>query len=330
MSRSGPLREVLAILDVGHGNCAVLFSGKDVGVFDTGTGSGLLEFLDQQNVTRIKTVVLSHADQDHIGGLVGLLAANTVEIERVLLNTDSLQGSAIWDDLLYELDARHRAGRICFVPRLTAGDKEIFGAVTALVAGPSLYLSARGPGSTDRSGRRIASNSISAVIRLVSDTGPIAVLPGDLDLVGLEDLVRTGCALDAPILVFPHHGGGTGTADVRRYVDELVEHVRPRIVAFSIARSRAGTPDPSVVSCLRQAASEARIICTQLSQHCAQSTPTFPPNHLSSAFALGRSDGACCGGTILVSLRDARGITPGADDHMAFIRKGAESPLCMK
>lgn len=55
-SRAERLRETLAVLDVGHGNSAVLFSGDDVAVFDTGTGSGLLEFLRQQGVDHVKTV----------------------------------------------------------------------------------------------------------------------------------------------------------------------------------------------------------------------------------------------------------------------------------
>ena len=324
------LRETLAVLDVGHGTSVVLLSGNDIAVFDTGTGSGLLEFLEQECVTRIRTVFLSHADKDHVGGLVGLLASNSVEVERVILNTDSLKDSAIWDDLLYELDTRQRAGKIIFETKMTAGDHETLGAITASVAAPSSYLSAKGPGSTDRSGRRISSNSISAVIRLRSGTGPIALLTGDLDAVGLEDLLRSDGACDAPILVFPHHGGGTGGAEVQGYVSRLIARVRPRIVVFSIGRSRRGTPDPAVVSHLRRAAPGARIICTQLSQHCAKSLPTVAPSHLSPAFALGRSDGACCGGTILISLRDADRIAPRSDDHLAFIKAAAESPMCLR
>ena len=323
------LCETMAVLDVGHGTSVVLFSGNDIAVFDTGTGSGLLEFLEQQGVDRIRTVVLSHADKDHVGGLVGLLAANTVAVERVILNTDSLKDSAIWDDLVYELDARHGAGQVIFDTKVTAGDRQTVGAMTAFVAAPSPYLSAKGPGSTDRSGRRISSNSISAVIRLCNAEGPVALLTGDLDVIGLEDLLRTGGACEAPILVFPHHGGGTGAADVQGYVSRLIESVRPRVVVFSIGRSRGGTPDPAVVSHLRRAAPDARIICTQLSQHCAKSLPAFAPSHLSPAFALGRSDGTCCGGTILISLRDADRITPGSDDHVAFIKVAAESPMCI-
>ena len=326
--RAERLRETLAVLDVGHGNSAVLFSGDDVAVFDAGTGSGLLEFLRQQCVDHVKTVFLSHADQDHIGGLVGLLAAETVTVERVVLNTDSSKESATWDDLLYELDARRRAGRTVLDTSITAGDSESFGAVTATAAAPSPYLSAKGPGGRDRSGRKITSNSISAVIRLATDAGPIALLTGDLDLVGLEDLERADGDVTAPILVFPHHGGGTGSADVPGYVTRLIERVHPRVVVFSIGRRREGTPDPEIVRHLRQVAPEARVMCTQLSRFCAKSIPTFTATHLSPTFARGRSDRVCCGGTILVSLHDATEITPESDGHLAFIRNVAESPLC--
>lgn len=233
------------------------------------------------------------------------------------------------DDLVYELDARRRVGTIAFETGFCEGDIETLGNVTATAVAPSSYLAARGPGSKDRSGRKITSNSISAVIRIAADAGPIAVLTGDLDAVGLEELARTGGAIDAPILVFPHHGGGTGTTDVEGFVNRLVERARPRVVIFSIGRGRMGTPDPAVVRHLRQAAPQAHIICTQLSQHCAKSLPTAAPGHLSSAFALGRRDHACCGGTILVSLRDAGGITPEPAGHLAFIERAAESPLCV-
>ena len=325
---TGRLRETLAVLDVGHGSSAVLFSGDEVAVFDTGPGSGLLRFLKEQKVNRIKTVFVSHADVDHIGGLVGLLAANTVAVERVVFNTDSSQRSAAWDDLTYELDARHRAGTTKFDTTIRTGDSEVFGMVTATAAGPSTYLAARGPGSTDRSGRKITSNSISVVIRLAVGASPIALLTGDLDMVGLDNLLSVGGAIDAPVLVFPHHGGGVGSSNVAGFVTNLVNSACPDVVLFSIGRGRKGTPDPQVVRYLRQAAPAARIVCTQLSQHCAKARPTFTPTHLSPAFARGRMDRACCGGTILISLHHPSQITPASAGHQEFIDRAAESPLC--
>ena len=297
-------------------------------VFDTGLGSGLLEFLREHNVNHVNTVVLSHADRDHIGGLVGLLAAKTVTVDRVVVNTDSVQESAVWKKLRYDLDARHRAGTITFDTTIRAGDSEIFGTVTATAAAPSTYFAASGAGSEDLSGRKISSNSISAVIRLSGAMGPIVVLAGDLDVVGFDELVRAGGKIEAPVLVFPHHGGGTGASDVRGYVTQLIQRVQPRVVVFSIGRASAGTPDPEIVRCLREAAPDVRIVCTQLSQHCAKSLPTFRPSHLSPVFALGRIDGACCGGTVLIPLHDPSRITPESAAHLAFIGQAAETPLC--
>lgn len=330
MENNNELNEVLSIIDVGHGNSSVLFSGGDVAIFDTGPGSSLLEFLKEQQVTRIKTVYLSHADKDHIGGLIGIFSSKIVQVDRVLLNSDSLKKSAIWDDLLYELDRAHNAGELCFEPTMTSGDKENIGSITASVVGPSRYLAAKGPGSTDRADRRISSNSISAVIRLCIESEPIVTLPGDVDQVGLEDLMRAGVSADAPILIFPHHGGQQGTGDISEYVRKIVDVVRPQTVIFSIGRERKGNPNPSLMAALRQFVPHVRIICTQLSKHCAQSSPDVSPSHLSGVFARGRSDKACCGGTIIISLNNPGKIIPERDDHLAFIENAVEIPLCIE
>ena len=52
-------------------------------------------------------------------------------------------------------------------------------------------------------------------------------------------------------------------------------------------------------------------------------------SHLSSAFALGREDYHCCGGTIVVPL-DAHDIKPRREDHITFIRSDVETPLCLR
>lgn len=64
----------LSILDVGHGNCAVLLSDELVCVFDAGSRSILNEYLEANGVREIEALLISHADADHIAGAIGLLA----------------------------------------------------------------------------------------------------------------------------------------------------------------------------------------------------------------------------------------------------------------
>ena len=220
----------LAILDVGHGNCAVLIDTNGVVVIDTGPGSSLLEYLTERSVKIVDVILISHADQDHIGGLVQLLASKVFCIKRVLLNTDSEKDTAVWDDLLYELNRANNANELQFEISLTHNRSGEFdqGAVNIEILGPSKYLAGKGPGSKDKKGRKITTNSISAVIRLSKDKNPIALLPGDLDEVGLTDLIGSGVNLNAPLVVFPHHGGRAGSTNMAEFARKLCTQVSPK------------------------------------------------------------------------------------------------------
>src|SRR5438034_932161 len=104
----------LAILDVGHGNCAVLVDSKGVAVIDAGPGSALLEYLAEQKIGHIEVVLISHADEDHIGGLIALLDAMTVTVARVCLNPDASKGTKTWDSLLAVLNQADIRGKLDF------------------------------------------------------------------------------------------------------------------------------------------------------------------------------------------------------------------------
>ena len=323
----------LCFLDVGHGNSTVIVDGsQNVAVIDVGRQSALSQFLTQQQITRIKSVYISHADEDHIGALIGLLGSSEITIDRVFVNSDAQKTSKVWDDLLYELNAAHRIGKLVFVPNLTAGQAEqLSDRVSLKVLGPSPYLAARGPGSTDRRGQRIRSNSISAVIAISIDDRRLALLPADLDAVGLRDLLDNKAELDAPILVYPHHGGLPGSMGPSGFARTLLPMVRPDQIIFSIGRGRYRLPNPRTVRSIRTVCPDTRIICTQLSEHCSQALPARPAaTHLTPAFAQGRLDGACCGGTIVVPLGRFAVLQPDLPAHMNFIRMHVQTPLCLQ
>ena len=331
MGRVGARRK-LAILDVGHGNCAVLQDSNGAVVIDAGLGNALEIYLRQEGIRRIEVILISHADQDHLGGLISLLASRAVEIGRVRLNTDSSQGSKIWDDLLYELNQLDREGQVDFQPYLTRDERGAYdqGAIEIRVLAPSKYVAGKGPGSKDRRGRRIRTNTLSAVIRLSERGTPLALFPGDLDELGLENLDCSTEDLRAPLLVFPHHGGRVGTSRSDDFVQALCGKVRPKMVVFSIGRGRYGSALPEVVSAVRKYVKDVWIACTQLSEHCASELPKAHPKHLNREFAQGREGGKCCVGTLVIDLDRREGLLPIYEDHQEFIGLAAPSALCRR
>ena len=322
----------LAILDVGHGNCAVLQDSNGVVVIDAGPGNALELFLREQQIRRVDVVLISHADQDHLGGLISLLSSQVVEIGRVRLNTDSQKGSKIWDDLIYELSQLDEVKQLDFEPHLTRDESGAYdqGSIEIKVLGPSKYVAGKGSGSRDRQGRRIRTNTLSAVIRLSKPGKPIALFPGDLDAVGLENLDCSPDDLRAPLLVFPHHGGRAGVRVLDDFVRQLCERVNPQGVIFSIGRGRYGSALPEVVAAVLKYVVGVRIVCTQMSEHCASELPKALPTHLNSEFARGREGSKCCAGTLVIDLDEERGILPIYSDHQEFISVAAPSALCRR
>lgn len=254
----------LYILDVKHGNSSVLVDGLGLVVIDAGPGSDLLHFLHKNNYNRIDVLLLSHADQDHIGGALSLLSSKEIEIKNVYLNTDSIKGSAIWDDLLYTLWDHQKRHKVYFEPSITPhlNGKLDCGKVVVEVLGPSPYLAAKGPGSTDRKGRKLTSNSISAVIRLTYLDRAIAILPSDIDEVGLDNLLE-GCSnIKANIAVFPHHGGNPGVGDVSVFTANFCKQVQPSYIIFSIGRNQDGFPSLQVIQTIESVLISVRILST--------------------------------------------------------------------
>lgn len=159
---------VLHVLDVGHGNSAVLVDGQSVTVFDAGPRTTLLEFLVSEQITSIDTVLISHADKDHIEGLISLLESGIVNIGRVRLNSDLIKKTDLWHSLAYLLEQKDTNGELDFDVSLTTKQTNLFNTanVEIEVLAPSLGMAATGPGSKRKGKRILTSNSISAVFRL--------------------------------------------------------------------------------------------------------------------------------------------------------------------
>jgi len=326
------LKPSLSIIDVGHGNCAVLEDGAQVVIIDAGPGSSVIEYLKREQITTIDIVLLSHSDSDHIAGLVALIGSGEFQIRCVRLNSDALKGSQLWEDLVYTLDKCHNAGTTDFDVSLTSrlGNLMNRGSVGVEVLGPSLYLAGIGPGGVTRAGRRLTSNSLSAVIRISYDKQPIILFPGDLDSTGLEDLLEHQLKCESSILVFPHHGGRAGSGSMTSFVERICKAVNPKTIVFSIGRGVHGTPQPEVIETIRKVLPGVHILCTQLSEHCAPKVPSAIGTHVSKKYARGHEHKRCCAGTIVITFGDSISLLPQPDEHHEFIKINAPTSLCQK
>ena len=257
----------LYILDVRHGNSAVLIDDSGTIVIDAGPGSDLLDFLQENNVNKIDILLLSHADQDHIGGAMSLLSSKEIEIKNVYLNTDSVKGSAIWNDLAYTLSDHHKRNKLHFEPSITPhlNGKLDRGGITIEVLGPSGYLATKGPGSTDRKGRKLTSNSICAVFRLLYKNNPVVIFPSDIDDIGLDNLLGDCGDMKSWLAVFPHHGGNPGGGDVTIFTTKFCEAVKPNVIVFSIGHNQADFPNIDVIKAIENALASVQMYTTSSS-----------------------------------------------------------------
>lgn len=310
----------LLILDVGHGSCAVLLDTAGVTVIDCAPGVTLKETLDQINVTDISTVLISHADEDHLGGLIALLQDPEITVRNVYINPDAVKRTEIWHDVRIALAEARKTKETQVHPQLNTnltGSLDS-GDVRVEVLAPNPEFALSGVGGEDLERRRITSNSMSGVIRLSYKEKSLALITGDLDGVGLLNLLDGGDDIKADILVFPHHGGRPGGAEPAQFASDLCGRVEPKLVVFSMARSRTGFPRRDVVESIKASAPEAHIACTQLAQECASDTPNAL-RHLIDYPARGREKNSCCAGTIRVEIGEQESCDDFINDHRAFV-----------
>lgn len=87
---AAPQRDEVVMLDVGQGDAILLRSGGSAVLVDTGTEDAMLrQAMARNGAYRLDAVVITHADDDHMGSLSAL--ASVVEIDRVLVSAPTLE-----------------------------------------------------------------------------------------------------------------------------------------------------------------------------------------------------------------------------------------------
>ena len=181
-----PAEVWLTLLDVGQGLAVVVRTHKHTLVFDTGprfnqqfdTGKAVvLPYLYSQGIGHINRLVISHGDNDHIGGARSILS----EIPA--------------DDIITSVKDRIPGSFLC-----QAGQHWQWDLVNFQVIHPDFD-----PPESD--------NNSSCVLRISSVYGSI-LLPGDIEAQAEQRLLESSTiVLESDVMVAPHHGSKTSSTD---------------------------------------------------------------------------------------------------------------------
>ncbi|MGR9087457.1 MAG: DNA internalization-related competence protein ComEC/Rec2 [Gammaproteobacteria bacterium] len=235
----------LILLDVGQGLAAAVQTGNHWLVYDTGARfsedndmgqSVLLPFLKSEGAVKISRLIISHGDNDHIGGSRSVL--NGIATESLMTSVPE--------------QLRNYAPTRCVAGQSWQWDEVRFKMLS--------------PAKTWSGG----ANNNSCVLKIESKAGSV-LLPGDIEAETESWLVHhRRSELEADILIAPHHGSRTSSSA------PFLEAVGPGLVLIpSGYRNPFGHPHPSVLSRYRQigarwlSSADSGAIVVELKRHSA-------------------------------------------------------------
>ncbi len=212
----------VTLLDVGQGLSVVVQTTHRTLVYDAGArfserfdlGSSVVApFLRSIGVRKIDTLVISHGDNDHIGGARSL--GGEFRIKRLLT---SVPGMIDWHESTH----------------CREGNSWHWDGVEFRFLGPSRHQA------------KLKENDRSCVLQIVGAGGSV-LMTGDIEHVSEGLLVKKyGRDLRSQILIVPHHGSNTSSTQ------SFLDRVKPQYALISAGyRNRFGFPRPEVTTRLK-------------------------------------------------------------------------------
>jgi competence protein ComEC len=220
---SWPTSPTAVVLDVGQGDAILLQDPSGLAMLvDGGREPAVLDrALRRHGVRSLAVVVVTHADADHVGGLVEVVEG--LDVGEVWIGADATT-AALLDDVL---DAAARRD----IPVVEVGDglRGALGDIALEVVGPR---------------RRYLGDNDGSVVILAAARRSI-LLAGDIEAVAQRELAPV-----APdVLLVPHHG--SATSDL-----EWLERTLDEVAILSYGPNTYGHPDPAVVDVLEHSGAE--------------------------------------------------------------------------
>jgi competence protein ComEC len=216
---------VVSFLDVGQGDAVLLQRDATSVLVDTGPPGGpILRRLAEAGVGRLDVLVLTHAEADHEGMALPVIAAHRPRIV--------LDGGAGWPTAVqHELPSA----------LARAGGRAVAAHAGQLLRIGALKLHVLWPPAPTPGWRPEGNPNDRAIVTHVQDGGFDLLLPADAE-------TNVTAALDLPrveALKVAHHGS------VDEGLPAMLERTSPQVAAIEVGRNSYGHPAPSTLGALR-------------------------------------------------------------------------------
>lgn len=223
----GPGEAWVTLLDVGQGLSTVVRTRQHTLVYDAGprysptfdTGTAVVvPYLRSRGIRHVDKLIVSHGDNDHVGGVPSLLGEMAVAQVRAGVPEAIASRTAV--------PCRH-------------GERWNWDGVEFVVLHPGR-------------GHQRKGNNASCVIRISAAGGQRILLTGDIESSAEQALLRAHPGqLRAEVLVVPHHGSLTSSSVT------FIEAVSPETALFPVGyRNRYGFPRQQVIDRYRSTGAE--------------------------------------------------------------------------
>lgn len=323
----------IAFLDVGQADTIVIScpDTHEAVIVDCVNAKAVRDYLAEEQITYLRGIIITHLHADHYSGVPALLKNyrqipgmqeckvvafneifNQKNLQKLIQDADehSKGISSVVSTALRDLiDWRDQNDSKYALLQVQLGSTIPYQSEGTLIR--SLHL--LHPHAAHF--RRLEAkglNNTSVVLQIIS-SGSKALLTGDLEPEGWQQLCTNHPDLHSDVLKFPHHGGAWKSEDV----DALLDQVNPSIVVISVGSEgfeRYIHPHPDVFTALSKRP-HIRVLCTQATNQCqhqqlVQNERDSVVNHFKAEadkkghqFFLSNSKKSCpCAGTIIIEL----------------------------
>lgn len=251
---------IVTVLDVGQGLSTIVQTKLHTLVFDTGprysqnfdTGRAVvIPYLRKIGRSNIDTLILSHGDNDHIGGFNSI--ASMLPIKHVLT---SIPGSPVFDSLIYNsliddsglYNSFRNKSQPLKKPQVSMchlGQKWQYDGVEFAIVSPLERIHAEN-GHDE--------NNQSCVLKVTTQFGRV-LISGDIERETESYLYHSMPEkLAAEILVIPHHGSNTSS------LEGFIKAVAPQYAVFTVGyKNRYRLPNSKVIRRYQQL-SQAKLL----------------------------------------------------------------------